>query len=79
MEAKGIDGFTGSGGTGKLVIDIDGSLQPGISGFTDADGNIYVVKHETVDFEEFLFDEKTTRTAFEKALNEFLAEYRGEE
>lgn len=26
---------------------------------------INVVKHETVDFEEFLFDEKTTRTAFE--------------
>lgn len=31
--------FTGSGGTGKLVIDIDGSLQPGISSYTDADGN----------------------------------------
>jgi hypothetical protein len=26
---------------------------------------INVVKHETVDFEEFLFDEKATRTAFE--------------
>ena len=31
--------FTGTGGTGKLVIDIDGSLQPGISSYTDADGN----------------------------------------
>ena len=31
--------FTGTGGTGKLLIDIDGSLQPGLSGYTDADGN----------------------------------------
>ena len=29
---------------------------------------INVVKHEIVDFEEFLFDEKTTRTAFENYL-----------
>ena len=40
--------FTGSGGTGKLVIDIDGSLQPGISGFTDADGKWIATSNKNV-------------------------------